>query len=986
MSEPPPQNPNRQSDPRLRRWLRRAVLGVFALAFLYLAVAFSLSRFLDPEELANRLEPRLTEALSRSVEVGQAKVGLFPFGVRLSEIAVSDPTGLAPEMVRVRSVDLRVKLLPLLRREVHVSRLKVEELFADLRVSEEGVSNFGDFSTRPPEGVEPEAGGPGDEDPASEEVGIPDAEVEGSGAVAPGTPSGGSQSFALDLRGISLENGEIRFTDASSSTDAAMAGLELEAAVRREASGGWLFVGSTSGELTLRRGEPVPLLQGTPVEMAFDVEADGEMENVTIRAGELRLGRMALGLSGEARDIQDPVRRVAFSLTGQELALEDLLTILPDSIQDRLPLGAEGSLAADLRVDGEVGPGRVPSISGGVAVTQGRLSLRGDPLAENLAVNLDLAPDRVVLVRSEGTVLDGPFSLDGSLLLAPEGNLDLAVDATSDLEKLETLVQLPAGVTAAGEAVAAVRISGRLGHLQDLRFNGTVRGRDVRATHPNLGAPVEIPAGEFILEGTRATANNLPVSLGEDRMVLSGEVADVFAFLDPQATPRFNGAVRGSRIDLTRLSTRPLPDSTITYGKVAFAKVGDRRLAGQTFSELAQMLGLSRPESLPMAGNLAVAFDTVIDRTGRMQGVQARLEFGPGFVRIPQATFQRYGGTISTTADLTLTPDAAAPFSFTLQVQDLDAGSFLAQTTPLGRFIKGRISMELDLVGTLDGFLLPDRPALVGSGRFSLTDGGLATAPLTQGVAEFLGLPSLREPTIRDWQSSFLLEEGKVLLADATLRGAPGSPQVGGGIGLNGELDLESIFNLPGDRLEASALERLGVAGGIAANVARRPDVVQAILRIGGSVLDPAIQADPGATARALGQAVQEEVSAEIEARIDEERAEAERVLQEQQAEARRRIEEQKEQLRDRAAGFLRGLGRRPDTAASDSIRPDTAPPDTIRPDTTRPDTVRPDTTRPDTLKPDTLRPDTLRPNALQPDTTRPDTLPRNFQTSSHQN
>jgi hypothetical protein len=902
------------------------------------------------------------------VEVGQAKVGLLPLGIRLSDIEVSDPTGLAPHLARVGSVDLRVKILPLLRREVQVSSLRVDELHADLRMSEDGVSNFGDFSTRPAGGAGEELEGPTPEEPGAEDVVAPEASTE-----RPADTN--TQTFALDLQSIRLEKGEIRFVDAADSTGVGMTDLELRATVRREASGGWLFAGTTVGELTVRKGDAPPVLQAMPVEMTFDVETDGQIENVTIRTGELRLGRVALALSGEANGVQEPVRRVAFGITGQELALADLLTVLPDSIRRRIPVAAGGYLAADLEVVGEVGPGHVPAVSGRVGITQGELSLRGNSLAENLTANLDLAPDRMVQVRTEGTALDGPFSLNGSLLLAPEGSLDLTLNARSELGRLQDFVQLPDGLTAQGRTVSAVRISGRLGDLSGIRFSGDVQATDIRGTHPNLGVPVEIRAGELLLDGTRAAVRDLPVLLGDDELVLSGELADVFAFLDSSATPRFSGVVRGSRLDLTRLSTRPLPDSTITYGKVAFAKVGDRRVAGRTFSELAQELGLSRPDALPVAGDLSVAVDTIIDRTGRMDRVRARVEFGPGFVRVPEATFQRYGGTVSTAADLTLAAEEAAPFSFSLQVQDLDAGSFLSETTPLGRFVTGRISLELDLVGTLDGFLLPDRPALVGSGSFSLTEGGLATAPLTRGLAEFLGLASLREPTIRDWGTSFLLEQGKVLLADATLQGAPGEPEVGGGIGLNGELDLESVFNLPGDRLGTAALERLGVAGEIAANIAQRPDVVQAILRIGGSVLDPAIEADPAATARALGQAVQEEVSAEVDARVTEQRAEAERVLQEQQAEALRRIEEQKAQLRNRAVGFLRDLGRRPDTVRPDSVGPDTVPLDTVPRDTLRPDTVRPDTARPDTLAPDSLRPDTARPDTTGPDTLRPDTL-----------
>jgi len=198
--------------------------------------------------------------------------------------------------------------------------------------------------------------------------------------------------------------------------------------------------------------------------------------------------------------------------------------------------------------------------------------------------------------------------------------------------------------------------------------------------------------------------------------------------------------------------------------------------------------------------------------------------------------------------------------------------------------------VDLDLIGTLDGFLLPDRPALIGSGSFSLTDGGLAAAPLTLSLSEFLGMESLREPSIQDWASSFVLEEGRIRLAESTIQGAP-----------------------------------------IAANLAQRSDVVQGILRIGGSVFDPFVEADPAAAARTVGQAVEEEVRAEVQERVDA-----------QKIEAQRRIQEQKEELQNRAAGFLRSLVQPRETA--DTVRTDSLQPDTLRPDTVPPDTMRPDT------------------------------------------
>ena len=914
-----------QSSPspsRRRPWTRRILVVVAVLTVLYLGGSFLLSRFLDPAALAEWLEPRLESALSRDVEVERVEVGFLPLGVRFQDVTVADPTGLSPELARISSLELRVEILPLLRREVRVNRLAIDGFQANLRVSEEGPSNFGDLSTRPAEEE------PTEEGEASQREGTTQAS-EG------GQPN--SRPFALDLRSIRIRDSRLDYASAGEALRAQVDELELDASARQREEGGWSLAGSTGGEVTLIRGETPSLLEETSLELVFDVETDGSLQRLEIRDGELRLGRIVLALKGEIDHLQDPVRSVSLALAGEGLPLPDLLSLLPDSIRQQIPMEAEGSLAADLRVEGEAGPGALPTVAGSVGLTQGRISLDGNRVVEELTADLELVADGSLQTRTRATLLGGPFSLEGTATVEGEPQVDMVLEAAPVLDRLASMVELPEGVSAQGEITSEVRITGPLGDLRGLRFRGNVRTANLRATHPALAVPVEISQGEVELEGTRAILRDLPIQLGEDRIVFRGELADLMAFLEPGDTPRLSGSVQANRLELPKLTARPLPDSSLTYGKVAFAKVGGRSVGERTVQQAAEDLGLSRPDSLPLAGSLDVAVDTLIDNHGRMESLRAQVEFGPSFLQISQATFRRYGGQISTSADVSLVGGEAAPFSLSLRLQSLDAGSFLAETTPLGRFIRGTISAEIDLIGTLDGFLLPDRPALVGSGSFSLTGGGLASIPLTRRISEFLGLESLREPSFQDWAGSFLLDGGRVRLAESTLQGAPGSPTVGGSVGLDGELDLRSIFDLPTERLDISALERLGVAGEIAANVAQRPDVVQAVLRIGGSVFDPSVEADPASAARTLGQAVEEEVKAEVQEAVEE-----------QKAEAQRRIEEQKEELRKRATGFLRGLIQR------DTVQPDTVRPDTTRPDTTRPDTVRPDTTRPDPLRPDT--------------------------------
>ena len=929
-----------------------------SMVILYAGVAFGLSRLLDPEELAAWLEPRLERALSRDVDVARVEVGFFPLAVGLREVTLSDPTGLAPSLARVTSVDLRVEVLPLLRREVKVHRLTVDGLVADLRISGDGKSNFGDLSTR-----------------GGDEAGGPDDTGETSGMQESDRP------FTLDLKGVRLTSGAVRFGRDSDTLLAELGDLRLRATLRREADGSWLLVGSSNSELNLRRGGSNPLFENTPVGLSFDVRADGKFDLLQIRTGELRLDRIALDLTGDLEGLQDPIRSVSLALVGQGLPLADILAALPGSTRNDLPLEAAGLLAVDLRIEGEVGPGHLPEISGEVDLTQGRLTLDGKSLAEDLSADLSLMRGSSAQARAQASVLDGPLSVDGTIALGEGGNFDLTVRANPDLERLESIIELRDGMTLTGRLNIQTRVTGPLKDMEGLRFNGELRPALVRISLPSLAVPIEIPGGSFQISGIRGTVEDLPVSLGDDRLSISGEIGDILTILDRETTPRFEGSLRGSRLDLRKISAKAPPDSTLSYGKVAFAKLGGRPVGALRIEEAARELGLARPDSLPFTGGLDLRLDTVIDRRGRMENLSARVEFGPAFLRISDAVFNRFGGDIRTSANLTLGPELAAPFSMNLEVREVDAAAFLSRTSPLGRFVTGRITLDMDLIGSLDSLLLPDRSALVGSGAFSLS-GGLNAVPLTQALANFLGLESLRAPSIQNWGTSFILEDGRVRLAEATLRGVPGTPRVGGTVGLDGGLDLQSAFDLPSERLSASALARLGVAGEIAANVLTRPEVVQAVLRIGGSVLNPTIQADPRAAALALGAAVEQEVRSEVQEQLDAQRAEAERVLGEHRAEAQRRIDEQKQQLQNRATGFLRSLVERrdtvqlpppPDTTPPGALQVDTLARDTLRPDTIRPDTVRPDTVRPDTVRPDTVRPDTTRPDTVRPDTVRAD-------------
>jgi uncharacterized protein involved in outer membrane biogenesis len=311
-SVPDPESPG--SSPR--RWVRRALITLLVLGGGYVGSVFALSRLLDPVRLADWIQPRLAAVVNRDVEIGEASVRLLPFEVQLREVDVADPTGMAPALARVGALRLRVEMIPLLRREVRVGRVTLESPELDLRVGGDGTSNFGDLSPEPRE-----------------------------------TPTDGDAPFSLELRNLRVENGQVRYASQVDSTAFEVTELEAQSTVRHVEEGPWLFGGAAGGTVAWTGSGDATVSSAIPVDMAFDVEADSDFSGLSISSGSLRAEPVAFSLRGQVTDLREPIRSLALDLTLEDLPLERVLALAPDSIRERLG-EAGGLLGAELHIEG----------------------------------------------------------------------------------------------------------------------------------------------------------------------------------------------------------------------------------------------------------------------------------------------------------------------------------------------------------------------------------------------------------------------------------------------------------------------------------------------------------------------------------------------------------------------------------------------------------------------------------------------------------
>jgi len=125
----------------MRKWMIAGTVLVFLCVMVVLAL-------LSVNSLINRnrdyLVNRAEQALGRKVSVGKVGVSLWNgIGVRLNDFSLSDdPSFSSGEFIRAKDLQVNLKILPLLSKEIEIKRLILHKPVIGVRRNKNGTFNF----------------------------------------------------------------------------------------------------------------------------------------------------------------------------------------------------------------------------------------------------------------------------------------------------------------------------------------------------------------------------------------------------------------------------------------------------------------------------------------------------------------------------------------------------------------------------------------------------------------------------------------------------------------------------------------------------------------------------------------------------------------------------------------------------------------------------------------------------------------------------
>lgn len=350
------------------------VLGVVVAAFVALVIALPL--LIDPNDYKDEIVKVVKDKTGRDLVIdGEIGLSFFPWlGVEMNRVRLSNAPGFGTQpFAKINHAGVRVKLLPLLRKQVEVDRVILNELDVNLAVDAQGKSNWADLT-------------------APKDAPAPTAE-----------PTGGPPPIAaLSVNGLTVNNGRLSYRNAQTGSESVFDNIEITTGALADGRETDVNIGfdlinkpataSTQGKQEQAAAKPLRARVDIDTQVQFDMAKETlKLRDFTLKLADLKLKAALVGeklfsapaFSGHIELAPFNVRDVLAKL-GTQLQTQD-----PNALR-------KASLSADLKADGN-----------SLAVNKLRAQVDESTLTGNFSLSdftkpayrFDLALDRIDIDR-----------------------------------------------------------------------------------------------------------------------------------------------------------------------------------------------------------------------------------------------------------------------------------------------------------------------------------------------------------------------------------------------------------------------------------------------------------------------------------------------------------------------------------------------------------------------------------------------------------
>ncbi|HET9698783.1 MAG TPA: AsmA family protein [Terriglobales bacterium] len=480
---------------------RFAIAALIVCVLIVLALAL-LPQFLNVNSYHDRIQAELQQRLGRPVTLGNIHLSLLPPSLRVKDVVIGeDPNFGSTPFAKAQELDVRVALLPLLRKDVEIQSLRLIDPDIQLIKNSHGDWNYASLGESPKPVAQAQT-------PSAAPTPAPTPKT--SGAIP--NPEQKKTAPQLSLAHLEISNGRVHLIDQQKNTQNTYENIGLT--VKDFAPG-----------------------------KAFDVDGSVQI------AGK---GDQSIQVKGTAGPLVNGSAMIPFSGTVdlKQISISDLRQVANIPALD----GYNGTLSGQLKARTQ---NSVLNSEGSIKIDDPQIKTTklGYPLSLDYKLTDDL--NAGVIRIEDGTLHLGPtpVSIAGTLNTTPNpAQIDMRVKT-----KGASISEMARLAAAAGVAFnAGTQIKGSLnadiaarGAANNPALNGNLKADGVEISGGQIRQPVTVPQIELALSPTAVTSNQFQARTGGTQLNGQFTLKDYTTQAPAiQATLQTNGANVGELLSM----------------------------------------------------------------------------------------------------------------------------------------------------------------------------------------------------------------------------------------------------------------------------------------------------------------------------------------------------------------------------------------------------------------------------------------------------
>jgi AsmA protein len=440
-----------------------AIVPASAIVILVAAVLIFAATF-NVNKYRPTIQSELQKRLGRAVTLGDMHLGVFPPRFRVYDLAIADDPRFSPDapFVKAQELDVSVKLLPLLHKQVEINSLSLEKPSVSLIKNPAGVWNFASLGP-PPEATTPPPEAKGQPAPARQSPSE--------------KPAGPPPQPQFSVEQLTIQDGQVSLLD------------------------------QTKAKTPSLYDHIDVILKNFAPNRPFNIEASAHM--VGTRSEEVRLQ----GAGGPL--VQQDLAKTSFhgTLDLKQVGVADFSKFLNSPVLN----GTDGILTGQTKIDNDSGK---LSAHGETNVQNAKVHGMelGYPISAEYDLTDDLPLDMITIRRFALKLGSTPLEMSGTVdAKATPAQLNLNLRAANVSIAEAAKLAAAAGFALSPGTVVTGNVNANIqarGPAAKPALNGTVTANSVQASGKGIAQPVQIQSATLNLTPSEIRSNPFNIVSG----------------------------------------------------------------------------------------------------------------------------------------------------------------------------------------------------------------------------------------------------------------------------------------------------------------------------------------------------------------------------------------------------------------------------------------------------------------------------------------